>query len=124
MAPAGAAATNGFTAERSTILRLAKLEELSSDEPAEGVGGHAVLPDGTAVFVPLGDAIDVDRECARLREELDRIDGQLRSVAGKLANEKFVARAPAEVVERERGLVEELKTQIETVRANLEGLGA
>jgi valyl-tRNA synthetase len=46
VAPAGAAATNGFAAERGTILRLAKLEKLSADEPAEGVGGHAVLPDG------------------------------------------------------------------------------
>jgi valyl-tRNA synthetase len=75
------------------------------------------------VFVPLGDAIDVDRECARLREELDRIDGQLRSVAGKLANEKFVARAPAEVVEREREKEQSWREQRETLAAKLRALG-
>jgi len=42
-----------------------------------------VLSDGTAVFVPLGDAIDVARECARLRDELTRIDGQLADSPGR-----------------------------------------
>ena len=51
------------------IVRLAKLSELVLAEATERVGGHAVLPDGTAVFVPLGDAIDVARECDRLGAE-------------------------------------------------------
>ena len=50
--------------ERLTVTRLAKLSDLSFGEPRERVGGHAVLSDGTAVFVPLGDAIDVERECS------------------------------------------------------------
>jgi valyl-tRNA synthetase len=123
VAPAGAAATAGFAAEHGTILRLAKLESLSADEPAEGIGGHAVLPDGTAVFVPLGDAIDVERECARLQEELTRIDRQLKSVIGKLANEQFVSRAPAEVVEREREKEQSWREQRETLAAKLRALG-
>ena len=71
-------------------------------ESTERVGGHAVLPDGTAVFVPLGDAIDVTRECQRLGTEADRLGGLLASQAKKLGNEQFVARAPADVVARER----------------------
>ena len=42
-------------------------------ESSERVGGHAVLSDGTAVFVPLGDAIDVGRECGRLGAEVERL---------------------------------------------------
>ncbi|MGD8277951.1 MAG: class I tRNA ligase family protein, partial [Gemmatimonadota bacterium] len=123
VAPSSDAATSGFSAERDTIMRLAKLEALADDEPAQGVGGHAVLPDGTAVFVPLGDAIDVERECARLQEELTRIDAQLQSVIGKLANEQFVSRAPADVVEREREKEQSWREQRETLAAKLHALG-
>ncbi|HUR95245.1 MAG TPA: valine--tRNA ligase [Gemmatimonadales bacterium] len=88
--------------ERGTILRLAKLSELVLGESTERIGGHAVLPDGTAVFVPLGDAIDVDRECGRLGAEAERLSSLLGSQEKKLSNEQFVARAPADVVARER----------------------
>ena len=88
--------------ERATIMRLAKLSELLLGEATERIGGHAVLPDGTTVFVPLGDAIDVVRECGRLGAEADRLAALLTSQQKKLANEQFVARAPADVVARER----------------------
>jgi valyl-tRNA synthetase len=88
--------------ERSTVVRLAKLSELILGESAERVGGNAVLPDGTAVFVPLGDAIDVGRECTRLGAESDRLAGLVASQEKKLGNQQFVSRAPVDVVARER----------------------
>jgi valyl-tRNA synthetase len=99
---ADGAARSALERERATVARLARVSDLAFGEPAERVGGHAVLADGTAVFVPLGDAIDVERECARLGSEVERL---LRVVEGqekKLSNEQFVSRAPADVVERER----------------------
>jgi valyl-tRNA synthetase len=88
--------------ERGTIVRLAKLSELVLAESTERIGGHAVLPDGTAVFVPLGDAIDIERECGRLGAEAERLAALVTSQRQKLANEQFVSRAPADVVTRER----------------------
>ncbi len=88
--------------EQVTISRLAKVSELSFGPARERVGGHAVLSDGTAVFVPLGDAIDVERECGRLRAEADRLSSLVDSQEKKLGNEQFVSRAPTDVVERER----------------------
>jgi valyl-tRNA synthetase len=88
--------------ERGTIVRLAKLSELILGESPERVGGNAVLSDGTAVFVPLGDAIDVGRECGRLGAESERLAGLVASQERKLGNQQFVARAPADVVARER----------------------
>jgi len=61
-----------------------------------------VLSDGTPVFVPLGDAIDVDHECGRLGAEVGRLDQLLATQEKKLANQQFVSRAPADVVARER----------------------
>jgi valyl-tRNA synthetase len=88
--------------ERATVIRLAKLSALTLGESRERVGGHAVLSDGTAVFVPLGDAIDVGRECGRLGTEVDRLARLVESQEKKLGNDQFVARAPSDVVERER----------------------
>jgi valyl-tRNA synthetase len=98
----GQPASPALERERGTIVRLAKLSALVLGESAERVGGHAVLPDGTSVFVPLGDAIDVGRECGRLGAEADRLAALLASQQKKLGNEQFVARAPADVVARER----------------------
>jgi valyl-tRNA synthetase len=96
------AARAAFDAERGTILRLAKLSALSFDAGSERVGGHAVLSDGTALFVPLGDAIDVRRECTRLGDEISRLGQLVEGQERKLANTQFTARAPADIVERER----------------------
>ncbi len=98
----GAPPAPALAREQATIVRLAKLSELVLGDSAERVGGHAVLPDGTAVFVPLGDAIDVGRECGRLGAEAERLAGLVSSQEKKLGNQQFVARAPADVVARER----------------------
>jgi valyl-tRNA synthetase len=109
--------------ERSTITRLAKLSELSLGESRERVGGHAVLSDGTAVFVPLGDAIDLGRECGRLGTEVDRLRKLVESQEKKLGNEQFVSRAPADVVERERQKLSTWKDQREVLVKKRELLG-
>jgi valyl-tRNA synthetase len=99
---AGAATRGALEQERGTIHRLAKVADLSFDAAADTVGGHAVLSEGSSVFVPLGDAIDLARECTRLGGELGRLDDLVASQESKLGNERFVARAPAQVVENER----------------------
>jgi valyl-tRNA synthetase len=121
--PASPDALQAFNAEQRTIERLAKLSHLAVEEPPEEVGAHQVLPDGSSVFVPLGDAIDVRQECKRLAAERDRIDKQLSGVAAKLANEQFVGRAPAEVVERERDKERSWREQRETLADKLRALG-
>jgi valyl-tRNA synthetase len=109
--------------ERATVLRLAKVSELAFGEPTERAGGHAVLSDGTAVFVPLGDAIDVARECGRLTTEVDRLGRLVASQEKKLGNQQFVARAPADVVDRERQKLAGWREQREVLVRKRELLG-
>jgi valyl-tRNA synthetase len=116
-------ARGAFQAEGATIERLGGVSSIEFTGHTEGAGAHAVLKDGSAVFVPLRDAIDVDRECARLRVELQRLDGQLKGVAAKLANEKFVNRAPEDVVAREREKERAWREQRETLAGKLRSLG-
>jgi valyl-tRNA synthetase len=109
--------------EQATVTRLAKASELSFGEPRERVGGHAVLSDGTAVFVPLGDAIDVERECGRLAAEVDRLGQLVEAQDRKLANQQFVSRAPADVVQREREKAATWQDQRAVLARKLELLG-
>jgi valyl-tRNA synthetase len=113
----------GFEEERATIVRLAKLSELSFEESPERIGGHAVLADGVSVLVPLGDAIDVGRECGRLGSEVERLIRLVESQEKKLGNEQFVSRAPSEVVERERQKLTTWKEQAEVLVKKRELLG-
>jgi valyl-tRNA synthetase len=128
--PSDDKAREAFTASAPTIERLAKVAGLSVNRgkatigpDGSEVGAHAVLPDGSAVFVPLGEAIDVEKECERLSAETDRIDKQLATVKAKLANDQFINRAPAPVVEREREKEQAWSEQRETLRQKLRSLG-
>ena len=91
--------------DEATVRRLAKVAAL--DTAARGAAevnacANAVLADGTQVSIPLGDLVDLERECARLEAESRRLEGAIRSQEAKLDNPQFVSRAPAEVVARER----------------------
>jgi valyl-tRNA synthetase len=102
-----------FTTERATVERLCKAALEFGDE-AEGAGGHAVLSDGSKIFVALADAIDLKQERNRLSQEADRLRHLVAGQVKKLGNEQFVARAPADVVAKER---EKLQSWSEQVRA-------
>jgi valyl-tRNA synthetase len=119
----GRATSAALEQERTTIIRLAKLSALSFDQNRERVGGHAVLSDRTTVFVPLGDAIDIGRECGRLGTEVDRLLRLVDSQEKKLGNQQFVSRAPADVVDRERQKLTAWKEQAEVLVKKRELLG-
>jgi valyl-tRNA synthetase len=120
-----ALARRALKADEATVRRLAKVSALSTEagEPAGDTAGHAVLGDGTSVSVPLGDLIDVERECARLSAELARLEELLRGLEAKLGNEQFVARAPAAVVEREREKLISWQDQAAALRQKRAQLG-
>lgn len=85
-------------------------------------GAHAVLRNGAELFLPLEGIIDLERERERLGRELDRLAGVLRSTDRKLANQDFLAKAPAEVVEREREKAGNVRDQRDRLSRKLEAL--
>ncbi|HYR98136.1 MAG TPA: valine--tRNA ligase [Gemmatimonadales bacterium] len=112
-----------FEAESETIRRLAQLEELSFDGGSKRVGAYAVFGDGSEVYVALEGAIDVQQECRRLSGELTRLEQQLAGLAAKLTNQQFVARAPAEVVAKEREKERAWHDQRQVLADKLKSLG-
>jgi valyl-tRNA synthetase len=85
-----------------TLVDLARIGSVTFHRVAGEIGASAVLASGSELFIPLAEVIDLERERARLRGELDRVAQQIDVTEQRLANEAFVTRAPAEVVARER----------------------
>jgi valyl-tRNA synthetase len=114
-----------FEGERDTIVRLANLDSVALDgeQTSQGVAAHAVFGDGSEVMVALEGAVDVEHECSRLSEELSRLEKQLDSLAARLTNENFVARAPQDVVAREREKEKAWRDQRDVLAGKLKSLG-
>jgi valyl-tRNA synthetase len=91
-----------FAEEAAVIGRLARAEVAITATPPTESAAHAVLSDGTQVVISLAGAVDLQRECTRLKSELASLEKQLESLRGRLRNENFLSRARPDVVEAER----------------------
>ena len=87
---------------RQFLSSLAKLESLEWFDGGEAPMSATQLVGDTEVLVPMAGLIDKAAEMARLDKELDRLDKEIARLQSKLGNEKFTARAPADVVEKEQ----------------------
>jgi valyl-tRNA synthetase len=106
----------------STVARLARATLTVVDKAPSGAAAHAVLSGGRSLVVPLAGLVDVAKECSKLRGELESLEKQLGSLAGRLANEKFVAKAPPEVVDGERRKLAEWNTRRQQLRDKVQTL--
>ncbi|WP_343682998.1 valine--tRNA ligase [Acinetobacter baylyi] len=104
---------------------LAKVESITflaqDEEPplsSSSVVGHA------SVFVPMKGLIDPKAELGRLQKDLDKVQKQHDQIANKLANEGFVAKAPAAVVEGEKVKLAEFADQLVKIKQSMEQIAA
>jgi valyl-tRNA synthetase len=100
---AGASAETKGRAQRwsDVVKRMARLSGISfADRPPEGA--VQLLVRGEVAALPLKGVIDFSAEKARLDKELAKAEADIKRVDAKLANEKFVANAPEEIVEEEK----------------------
>ncbi|MEQ9725243.1 valine--tRNA ligase [Pseudomonas sp. WHRI 8822A] len=90
------------------LNKLAKFESVKVLAVGEEAPMSATaLVGDMQVLVPMAGLIDKEAELARLDKEIQRLEGEAKRVGGKLANEGFVAKAPAEVLEKERAKLAE-----------------
>ncbi len=95
------------------LTQLARLERIDLLEPgAEPPPAATALLGVMKILVPMAGLIDVDAERERLGKNRDRATQGLTRVRGKLANEKFRANAPANVVAREEAKAQALEQEI------------
>ena len=105
----------------SVVLKLGNIVDLVYvSEKVDGALSYRVK--SNEYFIPITGNIDVEAEIAKLTEELNYTKGFLRSVQGKLANEKFVAGAPEQVIANERKKEADALAKIATIEQSLASL--
>ena len=103
---------------------IAKLCNLSAIQTvATKADGAAAFMVGTTEYaVPLGNLINVEEELKKLEADLKYQEGFLQSVLKKLSNEKFVSKAPANVIEMERKKQADAETKIAALKESIAAL--
>ena len=101
-----------------------KLCNLSSIEfvTEKPEGAASFMVGTTEYFVPLGGMINAEEELAKLEAELKYQEGFLQSVLKKLSNEKFVSKAPANVIDMERKKQADAESKIASLKENIAAL--
>ena len=105
----------------AVITKLCNLSEIKTvGTKSEGAAAFMV---GTSEYaVPLGNLINVEEELKKLEADLKYQEGFLQSVLKKLGNEKFVSKAPANVIEMERKKQADAETKIAALKESIAAL--
>ncbi|AIF52510.1 valine--tRNA ligase [Pelosinus sp. UFO1] len=106
---------------------LPYLKTLAAAEPIQLLGDAEAKPEnamtavvsGVEIYLPLKGLIDVEKESARLNKELATLDKEIARIEGKLSNEGFVAKAPAEVIAKEKAKAGEYQEKQTAIRERL-----
>ena len=101
---------------------LANITEVKivNDKTEIGEDTASSVIDGTEIYLPLADLIDFEKEIERLKKEKERLEGELKRVNGKLSNEKFMEKAPEDVVNEEKEKLQKYQLMMEKVVERLE----
>ena len=93
-----------------------ELRPLNGEKPENAM---AAVVTGIEVYLPLAGLIDVEKETLRLSKELAAMEKDLQRAGGKLNNAGFLAKAPEDVIAKERAKYEELSGKIEAVKKRM-----
>ncbi|MBQ2876443.1 MAG: valine--tRNA ligase [Clostridia bacterium] len=112
-----------FRRASKILEKLASASEVILTEGYEKDDAVAIATDAGSLYIPLADVIDFEKERARLTAEQKKNEGEIERIERKLANEGFVAKAPAQVIEGERAKLRKYLEVREALAASLAKLG-
>ena len=112
-------------ANRTFLMQLARLESIRFLDADEAVPPAAIqLVGAMKVLVPMAGLIDTAAELARLDKEIERKRQEVERLEKKLGNESFTAKAPAEVVDKERSKRDDAAAALQTLSRQREEIAA
>ena len=113
--------TNPSETYNAMVQKMANITEVNTvASKSEGTVGFMV---GTTEYaIPMGNLIDAEAEIAKAEAEIKRLEGFLTGVMKKLSNERFVANAPAQVVELEKKKQADAESKIASLKESIAAL--
>ncbi|MBO5902953.1 MAG: valine--tRNA ligase [Tidjanibacter sp.] len=115
-------ADENYPAELVAVLtKMANLASVTVVEEKDPTA-QAFIVKTTQYFVPMSESIDVEAELEKLAAEEKYYEGFLRTVMGKLSNERFVQNAPEAVVQTERNKKRDAEAKLEAIRERMAAL--
>ena len=110
-----------FESSMSFFATLGYASEVHVQEDKTGIDENAVstLIHDAAVYIPLEELVDIDKEIERLEKEAAKLAGEIKRASGMLANTKFVDKAPAAKVEEEKAKLAKYTEMSEQVAERL-----
>jgi valyl-tRNA synthetase len=104
---------------RDIIQHLGRLKSASGhDKPIPDGAIQSVIDEAT-IALPIADVVDISQESERLKKDIVKISAEIEKINRKLANEKFIAKAPEEVVAENRSRLAEEEQKRERLAAAL-----
>ena len=105
----------------ANAMRLTGAEEITVASDAGSVDKNDVhlITTHAEAFIPLTSLVDAKKESERVRKDIERVRGDVSRAEAKLGNDRFTAKAPAEVVEAERTKLAEAKALLEKLEQRL-----
>ncbi len=113
---------DAFDTEKNAIMRLAYASGCETGESFEVEGAVTVVTESCKAYIPMNELVDFEAEKKRLNKELEGAQKQLDTVNAKLNNEKFMSKAPENVVAGVRANGEKLTEKIRLIKESLEAL--
>ena len=114
-----------FMRDHVQLLKVfANADELQIDDSSslDVTGAFPIAGQGFETYVFVRDAIDVEKEIARIELDISKTQALLDGVEKKLSNEKFIANAKQEAIDKERGKKAEFEEKIEKSKKHIEVL--
>ncbi|MBU4376196.1 MAG: valine--tRNA ligase, partial [Candidatus Omnitrophica bacterium] len=107
------------------IKRLCRLKSLEYGKGLKKPAHSAYAPSKVAeVYIPLEGVIDFEKESVRLKKKRDEVKKNMGSLEARLKDKNFIARAPAEIVERNKLSKSELESTLKRLEENLKDIEA
>jgi len=115
--------TDIFNNARPFFEKLAGAGEFLVVEKAENTDGMmTVVTDSARVFIPLGELVDKEKELVRLEKEKKAAQKDIDFLSGKLNNQGFLSKAPAQQIENERAKLAKAEEKMRKILESIEGL--
>ncbi|MBQ3865606.1 MAG: valine--tRNA ligase [Clostridia bacterium] len=104
------------------LMRLAGASEILFSAPANPAECLTIVTDFATLLIPLAELLDLEKEKIRLQGEARKLRDEIARTQGKLANENFVSKAPAAVVDAERNKLAEAEKVLQNVSSTYRAL--